>query len=77
MTIYQNLNNRLPTTKMMIIILNKISITIVLENNVNYLLKSNCIFIGSNQFIAAGLHILTCKVLNLLKSLNVKINPAV
>ena len=69
MTINQHLHYRLPTTKMMIIILNKISITIVLENNVNYLLKSNCIFIGS--------HILTCKVLNLLKYLNVKINPAV
>jgi len=54
---------------MMIIILNKISIIIVLENNVNYLLKSNCIFVGSN--------ILTCEVLNLLKSLNVEIKPAI
>ena len=69
MTINQHLHYRLPTTKMMIMIIKKISIIIVLENNVNYLLKSNCIFVGSN--------ILTCEVLNLLKSLNVEIKPAI
>lgn len=68
MTINQHFLYRLPTAKMMIMIIKKILIIIVLENNVNYLLKSNCIFVCSN--------ILTCEDLNLFKFLKVKINPA-
>ena len=69
MTINQHLLYRRPTTKMMIIIIKKILIIIVLENNVHYLHKFTCILIGSN--------ILMCELLNLLKYLNVKINPAI